>query len=453
MHRSAEKLLAEIRQGKIPTILLIHGDDFLVHEACKALLDLLAPAEGRAFSLERFDGQTVSWNEIEASLRTPSLFPGRKTVWVENGPYFQTQERKTDLSQQALELWSEGEKEKAARLLQRLLLMAGWTSKKWEKTQPPLSSSQLAEIFGASGKDSEKEIQELCAFSRTLDSDWDQQAVGEGAGMMEVLEQGLPSWAVLMIVVSQVDRRTALYRKFQEKGTVLDLELERERSGKPNRETLGAFLDRKLRDAGKEIEPRAREAVLERAGEELWALHQELEKLLLYAGEESRIRPEHVEKVCLHLSDDWVFDLTRAIAERDVVRALGHLQNLLSQGEAPLKLLAIVANEVRRLLLARQLLEGDLKARWRSRMTFQEFQRILHQGEPLLTRNPYGDYLTLQRAELFTTAELVGSLERVYRTDRRLKSSAGTPRITMERLMIDLCRPRNRRIWQNEDRV
>jgi DNA polymerase-3 subunit delta len=256
-----------------------------------------------------------------------------------------------------------------------------------------------------------------------------------------------------LIVVSQVDRRTALYRRFQEKGTVLDLELERDRSGKPSRETLGAFLDRAIRETGKEIEPRAREAILDRAGEELWALHQELEKLLLYVDDERKIRSEHVEEVCLQLGDDWVFDLTRAIAERDTLRALGHLQNLLSQGEAPLKLLALVANEVRRLLAARQLLEGDLVARWRSRMTFPEFQRIVQQGQPLLTRNPYGDYLTLQRAEPFTTAELVGDLERIYQTDQRLKSSGGATRVALERLIVDLCGARKRRISQDDQRL
>ena len=452
MDRSTENLLTQIRQGKVPSILLVHGDDFLTHEACKAVVDLLAPPEERVFNLERFNGQTVSWNQIEASLRTPSLFPGRKTVWVENAPDFQTQERKADLVQRALELWGEGEKEKAAGLLLGLMRLAGWTEKKREKTQLPLSPSQLTEIFGARGKEAEKESQELFAFSRTLAPSLDQHA-GEESGLMEILDQGLPSWAVLLVVASHVDRRTALYHRFRERGTVLDLELEREKSGKPSREMLGAFLDHKVREAGKAIEPRAREAILERAGDELWALHQELEKLLLYAGEEPRIRTEHVERVCLHLSDDWVFDLTRAIAERDAVRALGHLQNLLAQGEAPLKLLAIVAKEVRRLLLARQLLEGDLSGHWRSRMTFAEFQKVVQQRQPLLTRNPYGEYMTLQRAEPFTTAELVGYLERIYQTDQRLKSSGAATRITMERLIVDLCRARNRRSPQNEQQA
>lgn len=449
MHRSTENLLAQIRQGTIPSIMLVHGDDFLTHEACKAVLDLLAPVEVRVFSLERFDGQTASWNQIEASLRTPSLFPGRKTVWVENAPYFQTQERKADIAQRALELWAQGEREKAAGLLLGILRLAGWTEKKWEKTQLPLSSSLLTEIFGAGAKGPEKESQELFAFSQTLAPTLDESA-GEGAGLMEILDQGLPPWAGLLMVASQVDRRTALYHRFREKGTVLDLELEREKSGKPGRETLGAFLDHKLREAGKAIDPRAREAILERAGEELWALHHELEKLILYAGEEPRIRPEHVERVCLHLSDDWVFDLTRAISERDAVRALGHLQNLLSQGEAPLKLLAIVANEVRRLLAACQLLEGELSGRWRSRMSYADFQKVVPQGEPRLARNLYGDYMTLQRAEPFTTGELAGYLERIYQTDQRLKSSGGPTRITMERLIVDLCRARNRRSPQNE---
>lgn len=439
MQASVEKLLALVRQGGHPSFLLIHGDDFLTREAGQAVLDLLAPAEERAFSLERFDGQAV-WDQVEASLRTPSLFPGRKIVWVENPPYFQPPERKVDLARRALELWGEGEREKAAGVLFSLLRLAGWTEKKWRKAEPPLSPTQLSEIFGAGGKEAEKDAQALFAFGRSMEAAWDGPSVGEQARIAELLEQGLPSWAALVILASQVDRRTALYQRFREKGTVLDLELEREKSGKPSRGALAAFLDQRMKEAGKELEPRAREAILERAGDDLWTFHQEIEKLLLYAGEERRVRADDVEAVCLRLSDDWVFDLTRALAERNTMGALDHLENLLAQGEAPLKLLAIVANEVRRLLSARQLLDGALRARWRSGMSFTEFQRAIPQAEPLLSRNSYGDYMTIQRAEPFATAELAASLERIYETDQRLKSSDPAGRISMERLIIDLCR-------------
>ena len=73
-------------------------------------------------------------------------------------------------------------------------------------------------------------------------------------------------------------------------------------------------------------------------------------------------------------------------------------------------------------------------------MTFQEFQRnVLPQGTPLITQNPYGDYMSFQRAHSFTTGELVRFLHLIFQTDIRLKSTGKSPRIVMERLILEMC--------------
>ena len=96
-------------------------------------------------------------------------------------------------------------------------------------------------------------------------------------------------------------------------------------------------------------------------------------------------------------------DLTRCIGERNAVAALGHLARLLAQGEHPLKLLGTIAAEVRRLLAARQLMDGEVRGRWKRGLTYQQFQQnVLNQGAPILTRNPYADYMCFQRADQFS---------------------------------------------------
>lgn len=170
-------------------------------------------------------------------------------------------------------------------------------------------------------------------------------------------------------------------------------------------------------------------------------MHQELEKLLLYVGEEPWIRAADVAEVFIDQGEGWIFDLTRAIAERDSLMALGHLERLLSQGDPPLRLLGVIASEVRRFLAARQLLEGTLRGSWQPEMGYEQFQRsVSRHGPPLLTRSPYGDYLTFRSAAKFTTAELVRALERIYQADLRLKSSSHPPRLVLERLILDMCR-------------
>src|SRR3990172_9020065 len=143
MKRNLEAVLAEIRKGKGPWLLLLHGDDYQVHSAGKVILDLLVPPEKRDFNLERFDGRNVPWDEIESALMTPPFLPGTKAVFVDNAPYFLSREHKGELSARVLQLWGEGKKEEGARLFLDLLILEGWTKERWERLQEPSSAAGL----------------------------------------------------------------------------------------------------------------------------------------------------------------------------------------------------------------------------------------------------------------------------------------------------------------------
>lgn len=440
MKRTLESVLAEIRKGKGPSLLLLHGDDYLVHSASKAILDLLVPPDRRDFCLERFDGRASPWDEIEAALMTPPFLAGTKTVAVENAPYFLSREHKRELGERVLQFWDQGKRAEAARLLCDLLLLEGWTQDRWEELNEPSSSAELAALLGADETEVKAEVAGLFAFCRASGMHLSQRRADGGQRLMEFLAQGPPPWAVLLLTAANVDRRTRLYRSFEEKGWVVDLALSRERSGRISRELLSNFLDRRLKKVGKKMAAQAREMILSRAGAELWAVDQELEKLLLYVGEEAQITAEDVEETFLDQGEGWAPDLLKAIAERKAIVALGHLARLLSQGDHPLKLLGTIVSEVRRLLAARQLIETEMRGKWRAAMTYEQFQQsVLQDGSPVLTQHAYRDYMTFKNAENFTSRELLRSLEWIYRTDRRLKSSANHPRIQMERLILEMC--------------
>ena len=448
MKQELEAVLAEIRKGEEPSLLLLHGDDYQVHAASKALLDLLVPPERRAFNLEQFDGRVAPWDEIEAALMTPPFLPGTKTVLVENAPYFLSREHKGEVGTRVLQLWGEGKKDEAAKLFLDLLIVEGWTQERWERSQDSTSGAELAELLGGDGRELKEEVEGLLLFCRNSGMELSRRRGGEGHRLMEFLEQGLPPWDVLLITAN-VDRRTRLYKRFEEKGSVLDLSIGREKSGRMSREALAEFLDQRLKEGGKKIEAQARGMILARAGAELWAVHQELEKLFLYVGEEPWIKVKDVEEVFSDQGEGWIFDLTKALAERDSVAALSHLLRLLSQGHHPLALLAPIASEVRRLMAARQLIEGELRERWKAGMSYPQFQKsMLHDGAAPLPGNPYFVYMSFKSADNFTLKELVRYLGLLYQTDVRLKSTGHPPRMVMERLILEMCRPL--RAIQNE---
>ena len=115
----------------------------------------------------------------------------------------------------------------------------------------------------------------------------------------------------------QVDRRTRLFKRFEEIGAALFLGLERDRYGKVDRESLLEFITQRLRQAGKNIEPQARDMIVARAGDDLRTLQQELDKLMLYVAERPAIQPQDVEAMVADHGEGWIFDLTRAIGDRD----------------------------------------------------------------------------------------------------------------------------------------
>jgi DNA polymerase III delta subunit len=435
MKANLESILADIRKGRGPSFLLVHGDDFQVRAAAEALVDAVVPAENRAFNLERFDGRSAPWDQIEASLMTAPFFPGIKLVWVEDAPYFTSAENKAEMAEKILRLWSEGKKDEAGRLLFDLLHIEEWTQERWERLDARSSAAEVAALLGEGGK----EVESLVAHCRAQNLQL-RAGGGEAERLAQFLDRGLPPWGLLLLAASHVDRRTRLYKNFGEKNAVLDLALVRGKGGQIDKAALGQFLDRRLSEAGKRIEPRAREMILARAGTELWSVHQEIEKLLLYVGDAPAIRARDVEEVVLDQGEGWVFDLTDALIARNPLSALAQVARLMAQGNHPLALLAPIANSFRRLLIARACMDAEMRGSGKSRMTVDELIKSA-QGKPdfPFSANPRAAYMNFKNAGNFTAGELARDLELLYQTDIRLKSSGHSPRIVMERLIFELC--------------
>jgi len=440
MKRNFATFLTHLRNGEGPAFVALFGDDLQVQSACKSIIDLLVPQEQRGFNLERFDGRSAAWEQIESSLMTPPLFPGKKLVWVENAPYLFSREHKGEVGEKALQLWSEGKREEAGKLLLDLLALEGWTPEQWEQLEPRSSMEPLIDLLNLEDQDTREAAGALVSYCKSKGIELKQRHEAEEHGLLELLDQGLPPWDFLLLTPPQVDRRTRIYKRFEETGAVFHLGLERDRSGKVSRDSLRQFVDQRLTRSGKSVEPKARELILLRAGDELRTLEQELEKLLLYVSDQPTVRARDVEAIFVDHAEGWIFDLTRLLAAREVTAALHQLHRLVAQGDHPLKLLGTIAAEVRKLLSARQLIEGDLRGRWKRGMTYNQFQQtVLNEGMTLLTRNPYADYMCFQRAESFSLKELLSYLRGIHDADLRLKSNGTNPRLVMERLILHMC--------------
>ena len=438
MAQELEMLLKGLDVGGGPAIILLHGDEFRVRGASRAILDKVSPGPESALGISTFDGRLSSWDTIEAALLTPSLFSPACTVVVENVPWFAPAERKVDLLGKSLSLWEDGQWDESGGAFMALLRSEGWTQEQW------LEAADAAE-FGKALKGYQshaREIQIIWQYCRERGFVPGNSKGDEQGRILQLQEEGLPDGSRLLMMALQVDKRGRVYKQLSRDGCVLDLAVERDRSGRIRREFLTAFLDHHLRQAEKKIALSAREAVLSRCGNELWTVRQEIEKLLLYVGDADTVSISDVEEIFTDQAESWVFDLTDALGQKDPLRALEFLRRLMANGEYPLRVLGAIASQVRRLLNARQLLDHELVRVWRRPMSYAEFQqRVPAETEGLPTKSPYANFLTLQRAERFSLPELKGFQQLVQRADARLKSSGHQPQAVMEWLILEMCHP------------
>ena len=200
----------------------------------------------------------------------------------------------------------------------------------------------------------------------------------------ELLKQPEPQ-TTLVFVAGTIDRRSRMYKLLTKHATVVEC------GAIEDQADAERWIRTRIAAAGADIDPAAARRLAERAGPDLKRLRGEVDRLLLYTMGQPRITLEDAREVAgpAALQDDWA--MTNAIEAGEGAQALRQLALMLDAGAPPEKIL------------------GQLG--WMVRTKF-----------PALGAD------TLRSA-----------VQGVFQTDVALKSSAGDPRILLERLVVELC--------------
>lgn len=237
---------------------------------------------------------------------------------------------------------------------------------------------------------------------RAKDAEADpEDAEDEPAADLDVLEGYVKApehGTTLVLVAADVDRQRKVYKALQKHATIVECW-----GLKGSKDAKGADLRQIARhaellvkqaaiEAGHQIDPAAARLVAERAGTDIARLRADTDRLLLYAAGRPRITLQDAQEVVSgeSLQDDW--GVTNAIARGDAAEALRHIGLALEAGGVSYQIL------------------GQLAWFVRDRLTTADPRRV------------------------------PAAVEALLRTDLELKSSAGDPRVLLERLVVDLCR-------------
>jgi DNA polymerase III subunit delta len=222
----------------------------------------------------------------------------------------------------------------------------------------------------------------LLHAERLLSPKKDSEATARDLDTFESYVKAPVDTCCLVLVADAVDRRRSLTRHLLSKATVVEC------AGPADAVEAAKWVKDRVAKAGMTIDARAARLVADRVGPDVSRLYADVERLVLYAAGNKAITEADVREVVAPATsqDDW--GMTRAIERGAAGDALRELGLMMDNGAVPYMIVGQLAWFVR-------------------------------------TKVP--------------AAKVSAAVEAVFRTDLAIKTSAGDPRVLLERLVVELC--------------
>jgi len=309
------------------------------------------------------------------------------------------------------------------------------------------------------------------------------RAKDETALIQEAIESGFPDNHLLLLTAEKVDKRRALYKTLKASGMIIDCSIplgNRMADRKAQEAVLFECMNTIVSENGKSMDKKAFASLLDSTGFDPAIFAKNLEKLVSYAGERDAITADDVAALIARTKKDPIFELTGAISEKNVGKALSLIGSLLEDGLYPLQILSGITNHIRKLLLVKDFSEttfGNKKAT-QSGISYDYFknnivpamiswddqlkQYIEKQentmaddgdvsGTPganqpktdlILVKNPnnpYPIFQTFLAADRFSKNELLNAMKQLGEADILLKTTGRDAKMVMDRLVFKIC--------------
>jgi DNA polymerase III subunit delta len=191
------------------------------------------------------------------------------------------------------------------------------------------------------------------------------------------------------------------------------------------------WISNRAKRAGYSMKPQVAAYLAELVGNDLRQLENELKKIMAYSNTHD-ISLDAVQQVVGDVREHDIFELLDAVSEGNVVETLRILNQLLVEGEQPLKILAMVTRQFRLL--------WKVKAHLAKNKTLSAHQLAGKIGVPQRIAQ------RLQhQVKRFTQVQLKLGFKRLSEVDRAIKSSTNSPKILLEDVFMDLCAPSRKR--------
>ena len=160
----------------------------------------------------------------------------------------------------------------------------------------------------------------------------------------------LPDYVRMIFVEEEVDKRSRMYKSVKSMGRVTEFARQDEKS-------LMRWAAGILGREGRKIKTSDMELFLTKTGTDMGNIRMELEKLITYTEGRDIVTAQDIEAVCTTQTANKIFDMVRAVTEKNQKRALDLYYDLLTLKEPPMRILFLLAKQFHQLFLAKKMAE------------------------------------------------------------------------------------------------
>jgi DNA polymerase-3 subunit delta len=236
--------------------------------------------------------------------------------------------------------------------------------------------------------------------------------------LSELIENGLGSDVIFLVSATEVDKRRSFYRSLVKRAELQTFDrLDSSRSGWE--EEAIELVRRRAKKRKLQFDEDALDLFVLLTGGDTRQIENELEKIDIFLGKDRQVTSEHVRELVPLSRAGVIFELSNALAMRDLELALTLVRRLLDQGENAIGILLVaILPTVRNLLLAKDLMERHRLTRPRSPFQFiSAINRLPAEATDHLPRkkdgsiNVYPLGIAAQQAHRFETKQLVRAMQ------------------------------------------
>ncbi len=260
-----------------------------------------------------------------------------------------------------------------------------------------------------------------------------------------VLKEGLPDGITFVLSAPQADKRRTAYKTFSKLSETVIHDMP-DLGFRAGEEEIIEWTTSRVHERDLQLAPDAVVALTARVGLDTRQLDNELEKLETAFGKSRPISAEDVRMLVPQTREGGIFDLSEALARRDLPLALETLDQQFRQGEKGVGLLlAAIVPTVRNLLLVKELLvrhklsapaqphffSGTLK-----RLPESALAHLPRKKDGTLNAYPLG--IAAMNASHYSLPELEAGFTACAAANQQLLSGSLTDHIILTRLLIGL---------------